>query len=89
MTKEKEIMAEGIKKKDTLTDSQIDQTIKATGNMLKKYPKVKIRVPKDNLNPGDSFVVAAINGYIFQIKRSETVEVPEPVAKLLEQGGYI
>lgn len=75
--------------KDKLTDTQIDQGIKQVGEMLKKCPKVKVRVPHDRLNPGDKHVVAAINGYVFQIERGKSVEVPEPVAKLLEDGGYI
>ena len=51
--------------------------------------KVTIKVPVNPLNPKDLDVVVQINGYVYQIKRGVMVEVPAPVAKLLERAKYI
>lgn len=54
---------------------------------LQKEPKVKVRIKEDPKDKND--VPVCINGYIWQIKRGEFVEVPETVAKILAQAGYI
>ena len=51
--------------------------------------KVEIVIPKDRLNEKDAFVPAAINGYIWKIKRGEKVSVPVEVARILREAGYI
>lgn len=58
-------------------------------DILDKEPKKTIRLPllKDR-NATDS-VSVCINGYIYQVQRGVTVEVPAPVATLLEEGGYM
>jgi len=85
-TKENKNVTETAEK---LTDAQLDYLAKAAGEEIKKLPKVKIRIPKDPLNPKDEVVPVCINGYIWQIKRGETVEVPKPVADILADAGYI
>lgn len=55
----------------------------------KKVEKVKVTIPKDPVNKNDSFVPVSINGYIYQIKRGEEVEVPKEVARILKEAGYI
>lgn len=62
---------------------------KATGNELAKGKKVSIRLPKDQLNKEDVVVPVCINGYTYQIKRGERVDVPEEVARILEEAGYM
>lgn len=62
---------------------------KATGNELAKGKKVCIRLPKDQLNKEDVVVPVCINGYTYQIKRGERVDVPEEVARILEEAGYM
>lgn len=56
-------------------------------NVMKRIfatqPRVKVKVHNDS----DVFV--QINGYSFLIKPGKTVEVPEQVAEVLEEGGYI
>nr|DAM99268.1 MAG TPA: hypothetical protein [Caudoviricetes sp.] len=62
---------------------------KATGEELAKSKKVRIRLPKDQLNEEDVVVPVCINGYTYQIKRGEWVDVPEEVARILEEAGYM
>ena len=52
-------------------------------DILDSEPKVKIRLHKDKNNKEDMFV--AINGRGYLIKRGETVEVPESIAKVIEE----
>lgn len=59
-----------------------------TAKKLKKE-MVRIKVPVDPMNPKDLMVSVSINGYKWLIKRGETVEVPEEVAKILENAKYI
>lgn len=59
-----------------------------TAKVLKKKT-IRIKIPIDPLNPKDLVVPVMINGYIWQIKRGETVDVPEEVAKILENAKYI
>ena len=70
-------------KKTTSTDADMTAPVK------EQEEKVKIVIPKDQINKNDSFVPVAINGYIYQIKRGETVEVPKEVARILKEAGYI
>ena len=57
--------------------------------MFENVEKVEIVIPKDRLNEKDAFVPAAINGYIWKIKRGEKVSVPVEVARILREAGYI
>ena len=72
-----------------MSEAEIDNIAKETGAALKKEEKVKIKIPVDQLNKNDDSVPVVINGYIYQIKRGERVEVPEVVANILEEAGYI
>ena len=72
-----------------LTDNQLDNMAKTAGNEINKQDKIKIKIPIDKQNKTDSVVPVCINGYIWQIKRGESVEVPEVVADILTEAGYI
>lgn len=73
-----------------LTDEEMDQLAQEAGDGInQEQKKVWIRIPKDPLNPGDDSVPVNINGYTWQIKRGESVEVPEVVASVLAEAGYI
>ena len=61
---------------------------KRTADKLNKN-LIKIKIPMDKENPGEKFVPVTINGWTWTIKRGESVEVPEAVAKLLEDAKYI
>lgn len=69
-------------------EAQVSEISRATAAELAKYPKEKVIIPKDKLNPHDGFVVVGINGWNIQIMRDTPVLLPEPVVILLEQGGY-
>lgn len=43
----------------------------------------EIRIPKAPKGE-DNFVIASVNGRVFKIKRGETVEVPLPIAQVIE-----
>ncbi|MDL2215733.1 hypothetical protein LJB77_01485 [Ruminococcaceae bacterium OttesenSCG-928-N02] len=73
----------------SLSDAQIDAAASAFGDTLAQQKKVRIKIPKDPINPADSFVPVCVNGYIYQINRGESVDVPQTVAELLEEGKYI
>ena len=62
---------------------------KQTGDELPKGKKVRIRLPMDKLKLADVVVPVCINGYTYQIKRGEWVDVPEEVARILEEAGYM
>lgn len=72
-----------------ITDKEIDNISKETGTALKDKDKVRIKIPNDPLNPKDTQVVVGINGFNYVIKRGQTVEVPEEVARILEDAKYI
>ena len=63
-----------------------EKTIK---QLLDEQPKVRVRIPEDKASKINDSVPVSINGYIFQVKRGVTVEVPEEVARLLEEAKYI
>lgn len=56
---------------------------------VKEVKKVKVIIPTDPINDEETFVPVVINGYIYQIKRGEEVEVPKEVARILKEAGYI
>lgn len=74
---------------EQLTDRDIDNVAKETGAALKVEDKVKIKIPLDKNNKEDLVVPVCINGYVYQIKRGERVEVPQTVADILEEANYI
>lgn len=59
---------------------------------LNAMPKVKVRayqVPADSSDEKLPDLTVAINGYVYQIKRGETVDVPEEVANILSEAGHV
>lgn len=71
-----------------ITEEQIEKEAKETAKKV-KAKMVRIKIPVDPLNPKDLMVPVVINGYLWNIKRGETVEVPENVANILENAKYI
>jgi hypothetical protein len=63
-----------------------------TKAMLDAQEKVRIRayqVPADSSDRPLPDLTVAINGYVYQIKRGEWVEVPQTVADILAESGHI
>ena len=77
------------KETDPMTDAQMDSASEQTGAELKRGKTVRIKIPIDPMNKSDKVVPVCINGHLYRINRGESVEVPEAVAEVLEQGGYI
>jgi len=67
----------------TIAEAKRTTLIDYTKNWLKDQPKRTVKVRSD----ADVFV--QINGYSILIQPNVSVQVPEPVAVLLEQGDYI
>ena len=76
-------------KKEAEAKTKTQRLIKGMKEKLDKYPKVRIKIPIDKQNEKDLTVAVQINGYVYQMKRGEYIEVPSPVVKLLERGNYI
>ncbi|MDP4147490.1 MAG: hypothetical protein Q8936_23980 [Bacillota bacterium] len=72
-----------------LTDKEIDKLSVKAGQDINTQNKVTIRIPTDKLNKNDVVVPVCVNGYNFFINRGEKVEVPEIVADILMEAGYI
>ena len=62
--------------------------IKRTKEILDKEPKIRVKVKP--LGKGDKApITVTINECCFKIKKDEYVEVPESVARILEEANYI
>jgi len=69
-------------------EKQITAMGKKTAEKLKSCTYEKIKIPMDDLNPKETFVIVGINGWNLQIQRGVAVNLPIPVVDLLEAGGY-
>lgn len=73
-----------------LSDKELKKESLSTQRILKNTQKmVTLTVPVDKRNPHDLVVPVTINGYTWQIKRGEKVEVPEEVERILHEAKYI
>ena len=82
-------MADIKKETPKFTDGQLDTMAKDAGKEVNKQAKVRIRIPIDPLNKQDKVVPVIINGYVWSIEKGKNVEVPENVADILTEAGYI
>ena len=69
-------------------DAVLNESIKTTKEILDAEKKVRIKIPKMK-DRQDTTVPVGINGYFIDVPVNETTEVPESVAALLENAGYI
>jgi len=58
-----------------------------TGELLAGEPRVRIRIASSGEE--NAAVDVGVNGYFYRIRRGETVEVPQTVADLLTNAGYL
>ncbi len=70
--------------KGVLLNARPDVDEKDPHEVLRKAPKVKIKIHRTGAGPESDDVYVGVNGVGFQIKRGVEVEVPEPVMKNLE-----
>ena len=73
---------------EKVNETEIEKEAQETAKKV-KVNTIRIKIPVDPMNPKDLMVPVVINGYQWLIKRGETVEVPEQVAKILEDAKYI
>ena len=76
-------------KEAEVSEKKLTKESLSTGEQLAKEKKVTIVVPKSELNPHETVVPVTINGYTYQIKRGEEVEVPQTVKNILKETKYI
>lgn len=69
-----------------LTQNDIDRIADETGDILRKEKKVTIMISDKNL--GD-YWEGCINGHVFRIATGIQVEVPESLARLIEQNSTV
>lgn len=75
--------------KKGLTDKEIDKVAEDTAKEVNLGDKIRIKIPIDQMNKEDMIVPVVINGHTWAIERGKTVNVPEQVAFILEEAGYI
>lgn len=72
-----------------ITEAELIKNSLSVKEQLDKMPKKSVRIPINEQNPKDLVVPVTISGYTFQIKRGESVEVPEEVERILIEAKYI
>jgi len=65
-----------------ITEQEIDRITSDTCRALAKEKKVRLHIEPVN---GESAWEGGINGHFFRIRTGETVEVPESLARIIEQ----
>ena len=72
---------------EAVTDAQLDRMASDTGEELSNQPTKTVRffqrAPNEDQLPD---VVVSVNGYVYQLRRGEDVEVPESVYNVIEDG---
>lgn len=84
-------MSEEIKKKVTkpLTNSEMEELVLSTKEILDRQPKRKIRIRKDPNPKAPNYETCQVNGYTFTIMKGHDVEVPQTVYEILTEAGII
>ncbi|MGE4213147.1 MAG: hypothetical protein AB7E42_00015 [Anaerotignaceae bacterium] len=72
----------------SITDAQCVEDAKKWGAVLAKEPKRTIKIKGKN-NKDTEPVPVGINGYFYFINKNESIEVPQSVARVLEEADYI
>ena len=72
----------------SITDAQCLEDAKKWGAVLAKEPKITIKIKGKN-NKDTEPVPVGINGYFYFINKNESIEVPQSVARVLEEADYI
>ena len=70
-------------------EKKVQPELISTRDILAKEKKVRIRIPKDPLNPQIPSMFVYINELSYEIALGEEVEVPESIYKILVNSGRI
>ena len=68
---------------EAMSERQIDLEFEKVAGALTDCPKRRVMIPK-GAEPGDDVGEVGLNGRMFLIRRGEPVELPEPLAEILE-----
>ena len=68
---------------EAMSERQIDQEFERTAGALTGCHRRRVTIPR-SAEPGDDVVEVGLNGRMFLIRRGEPVELPEPLAEILE-----
>ena len=82
-----------MKMASTVLGPEVEYTVKNMKKLMAKlgcetYKTIKCRIVK-TMGSGDDVATAQINGVKFSFKRGESYDIPENVAKVLEDNGDI
>lgn len=72
----------------TSLDRFITKLGRSAAEELHSKPKIKVMIPLNELSPQDTFAVAAINSWVFQVKRGVPLLLPGEIIDLFTDGGY-
>jgi hypothetical protein len=72
----------------TSLDKFITKLGRATAEELNKKPKMKVMLPKNDRSPQDTYAVASINSWVFQVARGVPMLLPAEIIDLFADGGY-
>lgn len=72
---------------EAMSESEIDALAQKVGKELAEQEKVEVRIPK--VQGEDEVVDVCLNGYVFRVKRGETVRVPKAIAEVLKNANLI
>lgn len=70
--------------KQRVTEAEMTAAVTNTRQILKKAKKVSLVIPTDPTKPEETVYHGLLNGVEFNYPRNELVEVPEPIAELIQ-----
>lgn len=70
--------------KRQVTEAEMANAVTNTRTILKNAPKVSLVIPTDPTRPEETVYHGFINGVEFNYPRNELIEVPEPIAELIQ-----
>lgn len=71
-----------------IKDTEMNMKKKMTRAGVSEYKTVKVMVPK-TINEGDDVLPIGLNGELFHFLRGKSVNMPEPLAMIMENTGNL
>lgn len=71
------------KKTVSVDDEVIEATVKEAKKVDPWSEKVSIQIPRSNDGEGN-YLIASVNGRVFKLQRGITIDVPAPLAAVLQ-----
>ncbi|MDR3051951.1 MAG: hypothetical protein LBU67_09570 [Oscillospiraceae bacterium] len=76
-------------KKQTGAERRDQEAQAQTFGLLEGQPKVRVLLPRDPQDKGNSPLVVRINGAVYPVPRGVSAEIPQDVAALLTDAGML